>query len=138
MLPCVYHSHKFVLSAYLIIQAVLEIEKMGVDSSCVASHTSVISILLPFGQFSLLLLRVWIIAINFILFLLLLLLPPKYKLISIWQKATRLCFFPPLPSKNICPPYFHLFFSPSYHFIPFIRTHVINFLTNCVHLLLKI
>lgn len=76
MLLCVYHSHKFVLSAYLTIQAILEIEKRRVDSSCATSHTSVISILLPFGQFSLLLLHVWIIAMDLILFFLPLNLPP--------------------------------------------------------------
>lgn len=70
-----YHSHTFVLSASLTIQAILEIEKRRIDSSCTIFHTSAISVLLPLGQISLLLLCVRIIAIDFILVLPLNLLP---------------------------------------------------------------
>lgn len=53
------------------------------------------------------------------------------------KKPQDYVFFP-LYLPRMYVPHIFTYFSPSYHFIPFIRTHIINFLTNCVHLLFKI
>lgn len=111
MLPCVYHSHKFVLSAYLIIQANLGDWK---DGSWFIMCS--ISYICHFYSTAIWLVQPLITSCldncNKFHTVLASALAPSIPNINSYPsgKKPQDYGFSPLPSKNICPPYFHFWF----------------------------